>query len=97
MKLLALIFLLIDPVLSWKHSKTPVTSFKSRLSKAIILPLIPLFISNCIPVFASETIGKLEYQPALKGLDYGKPRTYYPDFTQKPSGLQYKEVKEGTG
>ncbi len=41
---------------------------------------------------------QFEYQPALEGLDYGKPRTYYPDFTQyKNSGLQYKVVKEGTG
>ena len=42
-------------------------------------------------------LGKLEYQPALQGLDYGKPRTFYPDFTQKPSGLQFKIVKEGDG
>ena len=41
--------------------------------------------------------GKLEYQPALQGLDYGKPRTFYPDFLQKSSGLQYKIIKEGTG
>lgn len=41
--------------------------------------------------------GKFEYQPALEGLDYGKPRTYYPDFVQKPSGLQYKMMKEGVG
>ena len=40
---------------------------------------------------------QFEYQPALKGLDYGKPRTFYPDFVQKPSGLQYKVVTEGTG
>jgi len=40
---------------------------------------------------------KFEYQPALTGLDYGKPRTLYPDFTQKSSGLQYKIVKEGDG
>ncbi|KAJ1432674.1 hypothetical protein B484DRAFT_447684 [Ochromonadaceae sp. CCMP2298] len=46
---------------------------------------------------AAETKGKLEYQPALQGLDYGKPRTYYPDYAQKPSGLQYKAVTEGTG
>ena len=46
------------------------------------------------PTLAND--GKYEYQPALKGLDYGKPRTYYPDFTQvKGSGLQYKVVKEG--
>jgi hypothetical protein len=45
----------------------------------------------------AQTGGKLEYQPALQGLDYGKPRTYYPDYVQKDSGLQYKVVKEGTG
>lgn len=31
---------------------------------------------------------QFEYQPALQGLDYGKPRTVYPDFTQK-DGIQY--------
>lgn len=46
---------------------------------------------------AKDYNGKLEYQPALQGLDYGKPRTYYPDFVQKPSGLQYKIIKEGDG
>jgi len=48
-------------------------------------------------VAAADYKGKLEYQPALQGLDYGKPRTFYPDFIQKPSGLQYKAVQEGTG
>jgi len=55
------------------------------------------------PALAEEGISaggkkaQFEYQPALKGLDYGKPRTFYPDFVQKPSGLQYKVVTEGTG
>ena len=40
---------------------------------------------------------QFEYQPALQGLDYGKPRTSYPDFTQTRSGLQYKIVKTGDG
>jgi len=40
---------------------------------------------------------QFEYQPALQGLDYGKVRTVYPDFTQVKSGLQYKMVKEGDG
>jgi hypothetical protein len=50
------------------------------------------------PVIAQAAQGKYEYQPALQGLDYGKPRTYYPDFTQTKDGsLQYKVIKEGTG
>jgi FKBP-type peptidyl-prolyl cis-trans isomerase len=30
-------------------------------------------------------------------LHTGKPRTIYPDFVQKSSGLQYKAVQEGSG
>merc|ERR1711871_235127 len=30
------------------------------------------------PAIAQASQGKYEYQPALEGLDYGKPRTYYP-------------------
>ena len=47
--------------------------------------------SSIKPAFAND--GKYEYQPALKGLDYGKPRTYYPDFTQstKGTGLQVSD------
>lgn len=62
-----------------------------------ILPIIPLLLLNPLSAIAASK-GKLEYQPALQGLDYGKPRTYYPDYTQvEGSGLQYKAVKEGTG
>ncbi|KAG5191735.1 hypothetical protein JKP88DRAFT_230862 [Tribonema minus] len=35
--------------------------------------------------------------PALRGLDYGKPRAKYPDFVELPSGLQYKDIKVGSG
>ena len=50
------------------------------------------------PSISKASEGKYEYQPALQGLDYGKPRTYYPDFTQTKDGsLQYKVIKEGTG
>ena len=64
--------------------------------KALIFLPIASIIINSFPVEALPQ-GRLEYQPALQGLDYGKPRTYYPDFIQKDSGLQYKVVKEGNG
>eukprot|EP00850_Spirogloea_muscicola_P023816 SM000391S15181 [mRNA] locus=s391:16643:18587:+ [translate_table: standard] len=35
--------------------------------------------------------------PALKGKDYGKTAMTYPDYTLTPSGLQYKDLREGTG
>ena len=62
-----------------------------------VLPVVAAAIgvtSASTPAFAVEK-KSFEYQPALAGLDYGKPRTYYPDFVQKTSGLQYKVVKEG--
>ena len=63
--------------------------------------LLPAIVSavgvTALPTLATAADKKsFEYQPALAGLDYGKPRTYYPDFVQKTSGLQYKVVKEGT-
>lgn len=59
--------------------------------------LSPLILTTTAKGAIAAEGGKLEYQPALQGLDYGKPRTYYPDFTQAKDGLQYKVVKEGTG
>ena len=76
----------------------PQNQFKS-LTKEVIKPLssvLPLLITSA----ASKANAKqsFEYQPALQGLDYGKPRTIYPDFKQmESSGLQYKPVKEGEG
>lgn len=34
---------------------------------------------------------------ALKGKDYGKARMSYGDYTTTPSGLQYFDLKEGSG
>ena len=57
-----------------------------------------LLATSTLPSFAADE-GKrqFEYQPALQGLDYGKPRTNYPDYTQSKTGLQYKTVKVGEG
>ena len=62
-----------------------------------VLPVITTVVGiSAAPTLVSAVDKKsFEYQPALAGLDYGKPRTYYPDFVQKTSGLQYKVVKEG--
>ena len=62
-----------------------------------ILPVVAaaIGVTNAPTVASAVEKKSFEYQPALAGLDYGKPRTYYPDFVQKTSGLQYKVVKEG--
>ncbi|KAJ1685600.1 hypothetical protein LUZ63_016990 [Rhynchospora breviuscula] len=35
--------------------------------------------------------------PALRGKDYGKPKMRYPDYTETQSGLQYKDLRIGSG
>lgn len=35
--------------------------------------------------------------PALRGKDYGKTKMKYPDYTETESGLQYKDLRTGTG
>lgn len=45
----------------------------------------------------ADAVANYEPMEALKGKDYGKSRTVYPDFTLTPSGLQFKDLREGTG
>ena len=81
-----------------KSIKQQITSETANNIKFLqVLPAIASAIAiTSAPSIASAVDKKsFEYQPALAGLDYGKPRTYYPDFVQKTSGLQYKVVKEG--
>ncbi|KAG9446538.1 hypothetical protein H6P81_012666 [Aristolochia fimbriata] len=35
--------------------------------------------------------------PALRGKDYGKTKMRYPDYTETNSGLQYKDLRAGSG
>nr|XP_024376659.1 uncharacterized protein LOC112282811 [Physcomitrium patens] len=35
--------------------------------------------------------------PALQGKDYGKSKMSYPDYVQTGTGLQFKDLREGTG
>lgn len=35
--------------------------------------------------------------PALRGKDYGKTKMRYPDYTETESGLQYKDLRQGSG
>ncbi|KAK9276999.1 hypothetical protein L1049_006538 [Liquidambar formosana] len=35
--------------------------------------------------------------PAIRGKDYGKTKMRYPDYTETESGLQYKDLRAGSG
>lgn len=89
------------PADAWKSPIVPKTMREHFIStQAQRIPPFAAAIAAAValPTIANaENQAKFEYQPALAGLDYGKSRTYYPDYVQKPSGLQYKIVKEGDG
>jgi len=73
---------------------TPSTSRRSFLIHAV--PLIPILFSTLTspdPAYSST----FETMEALSGKDYGKIRTQYPDFTSTSSGLQYKDIRLGSG
>ena len=89
----------LSPELSPKSIKQQFSIETSNNIKFLqVLPAVAAAIGVTIAPSLASAVDKksFEYQPALAGLDYGKPRTYYPDFVQKVSGLQYKVVKEGT-
>lgn len=44
-----------------------------------------------------EALAVVEPMPALKGRNYGKERKVYEDYTLTEDGLQYKDVRVGTG
>lgn len=48
-------------------------------------------------VLAAEPDQNLEPMPLLQGKDYGKPRMRFPEYELTPSGLQFKDLREGTG
>ncbi|XP_073295232.1 peptidyl-prolyl cis-trans isomerase FKBP19, chloroplastic isoform X1 [Primulina huaijiensis] len=50
--------------------------------------------------FASEYADSSLFEhtvPALRGKDYGKTKMRYPDYTETNSGLQYKDLRLGSG
>ncbi|CAK0754977.1 Peptidyl-prolyl cis-trans isomerase fkbp19, chloroplastic [Coccomyxa viridis] len=50
-----------------------------------------------LPQAAQALIKGYEPMTALKGKDYGKERQRYSDYTRTESGLQYQDLREGTG
>lgn len=79
-------------VKSQKPNVVPAASRREVFGGAVLL-------STLIQTQQANAEDKPNYEPmeALKGKDYGKPRMTYPDFTMTSSGLQFKDLREGTG
>lgn len=53
--------------------------------------------ANFLPAGDAPKQKDMVQMPGLKGKNYGKSTTNYPDYTKEESGLQYKDAKTGTG
>ncbi|KAL0385262.1 UNVERIFIED_CONTAM: Peptidyl-prolyl cis-trans isomerase FKBP19, chloroplastic [Sesamum radiatum] len=58
--------------------------------------LLAVEIFNCQRDEAS-TASEYVDMPALRGKDYGKTKMRFPDYTETNSGLQYKDLRVGSG
>lgn len=59
--------------------------------------LLALLGSMAVTALPAAAEPKFEQMEALKGKDYGKVRTKYPDYVLTDSGLQYKDLRDGSG
>ena len=73
------------------------TMMDEPLRRRVLLSTIPLLGVNLMSTTPGHAAPTIEEMPALKGKNYGKSRTIYPDFVQTDSGLQYKDLAVGTG
>ncbi|CAI5510594.1 unnamed protein product [Closterium sp. Naga37s-1] len=62
----------------------------SALVASVAVSLLPADV-------AEATESNFADMPALRGKDYGKSRMKYADYTETDSGLQFKDLREGTG
>lgn len=77
----------------------PAASSRRELCASGLALSLAAAVQQLLPGGVLPAAAEANYEPmeALKGKDYGKPRMTYPDFTMTPSGLQYKDLREGTG
>ncbi|GAB4857232.1 Peptidyl-prolyl cis-trans isomerase fkbp19, chloroplastic [Ancistrocladus abbreviatus] len=56
-----------------------------------------LALLNAFPASAAASRTEFADMPALRGKDYGKTKMSYPDYIETESGLQYKDLRVGSG
>ncbi|KAG2453336.1 hypothetical protein HYH02_001560 [Chlamydomonas schloesseri] len=73
-------------------------SSRRELLTGVALAVAGGLAAGALPAHADEpNLSKYEPMDALKGKDYGKPRMKVKDYVTTPSGLQYQDIKEGSG
>ncbi|KAK1272031.1 hypothetical protein QJS04_geneDACA020991 [Acorus gramineus] len=68
--------------------------------KVLLISTLGVFAGSSFP-WDSEVGAAVKSEfadmPALRGKDYGKTKMRYPDYTETESGLQYKDLRMGSG
>lgn len=72
-------------------------SLMAGAGSAVLAAVAVPFIMTSDVLAVEGVRSNFEDMPALRGKDYGKSRTKYPDYVETDSGLQYKDLREGTG
>ena len=71
------------------HGSNKLSPMTLRETIPVSRAILPVTLAGAFGILSTTSSSaakaasqQFEYQPALQGLDYGKPRTSYPDFTQ---------------
>lgn len=80
------------------RAEFPGSNNNSSRRQALAASLVaPLFLTGAGDALAGANLDSLTPMDSIKNKDYGKPRLRYSDFVETESGLQYKDLKEGSG
>ncbi|KAL5717154.1 Peptidyl-prolyl cis-trans isomerase fkbp19 [Ranunculus cassubicifolius] len=72
------------------------TAFDRR---EVLFSTIGILMGNILQCREDKVAISSEFtdMPAIRGKDYGKTKMRYPDYTETESGLQYKDLRAGSG
>eukprot|EP00798_Chlamydomonas_sp_ICE-L_P018271 gene18271-24724_t len=89
------------PALTPRASRC-VNTAATPVDRRQLLALTPLLLAlSASPALAEEAtradLNTVQPMTSLQGKDYGKSRMRYSDYVETASGLQYKDIREGSG
>ncbi|XP_027100460.1 peptidyl-prolyl cis-trans isomerase FKBP19, chloroplastic-like [Coffea arabica] len=84
---------------SLAEDETPRPAFSPLVHrrKVVLSSVGLLMASTYFNGAASALSSRFADMPALRGKDYGKTKMRYPDYIETESGLQYKDLRVGSG
>ncbi|XP_044489119.1 peptidyl-prolyl cis-trans isomerase FKBP19, chloroplastic isoform X1 [Mangifera indica] len=83
---------------SWGESN-PMSNIQDIDRRKVLISSIGVLVGALCssPMNGVASAAEFTDMPALRGKDYGKTKMRYPDYTETESGLQYKDLRPGSG